>query len=282
MAAPRGSADGLTRHLESWQLRRDGPEIHGTTSRVLPVRTADGMAAILKLDPRADPGEHLVLRRWGGHGAVRLLRADPACGAVLLERLGPAALDALDVADACAVVAELYGRLHVAALPRLPSLTAQVRQWVQRLEALPRSAPVPRRLVEQAIALGRELTAAATEPEVVLHGDLHFGNVLTADRAPWLAIAPRPVNGDPHFEPAPVLLHRWDDLDGHVRDGVRHRFFTLVAAAGIDEDRARAATIVRVVQHAVRALDGGARRRDRDQMCGDRQGGAGLSAAALR
>ena len=32
-------------------------------------------------------GVDVGLRRWDGHGAVRLLRADPARGALLLERL---------------------------------------------------------------------------------------------------------------------------------------------------------------------------------------------------
>ena len=31
--------------------------------------------------------EHLALQRWGGHGAVRLLRADPHRRALLLERV---------------------------------------------------------------------------------------------------------------------------------------------------------------------------------------------------
>ena len=46
---------------------------------------------------------------------------------------------------------------------------------------------------------------------------------------------------------APMLWHRWDELAGNVRDGVRHRFYTLVDAAGLDEDLGRVCTLVRVV-----------------------------------
>lgn len=223
---------------------------------MLPVRTSDGAPAVLKIGfPDAESEhEHLVLRRWSGYGAVRLLRADPRHRCVLLERLRPQRLDTLSDVDACEVVAALQRRLHVAALPQLRSLTSHVEDWADQLQALPRNAPIPRRLVEQAVSLSRDLTAEPAGANVVLHGDLHYENVLAADREPWLAIAPRPLNGDPHYELAPMLWHRWDRLGSRIRDGIRNRLYTLVDAAGLDEDRARDWVIVRVVHEATRAL----------------------------
>ena len=114
----------------------------------------------------------------------------------------------------------------------------------------PAARPIPHRLVEQATVLGREL---ADQPgNTVVHGNLHYENVLAADREPWLAIAPRPMNGDPHYEVAPMLWHRWNELTGNIRDGVRRRFYTLVDAANLDEERARAWVIVLVVRYAIR------------------------------
>jgi streptomycin 6-kinase len=137
-------------------------------------------------------------------------------------------------------------------MPQLPTLTSHIERWTSDLEALPRSAPMPHRLVEQAIVLGREL---AGEPaDSVVHGNLDYASVLAADREPWLVIAPKPINGDPHFELAPMLWSRWDELAGNTRDGVRRRFYTLVDAAGLDEERARAWVVVRVVQEATREL----------------------------
>jgi streptomycin 6-kinase len=253
-------ADAVLAQLEQWQLRPDGPAIHGHGTLVQPVRTAEETAAVLKLGS-ADAGsehEHLVLRRWGGSGAVRLLRADPHRRALLLERLRPQHLDSLSDYEACGVVGELYHRLHVPALPQLRTLTSLVEQWLGEFSALPRNAPIPHRLVEQASALGRDLIADRSGADrVVLHGNLHSGNVLTAGREPWLAIAPRPINGDPHFEIAPMLWHQWDELAGYVRDGVRTRLHTLLDAAGLDEDRARGWAIVRVIHAAVREVDSG-------------------------
>jgi streptomycin 6-kinase len=55
-------------------------------------------------------------------------------------------------------------------MPQLPTLTSYVEQWTSAFGALPRSAPIPRRLVEQAMVLGRELTG---EPATsVVHGNL--------------------------------------------------------------------------------------------------------------
>ena len=156
----------------------------------------------------AEEHEHeaLALQRWDGHGAVRLLRADPHRWALLLERLHPEDLtDVWDV-EACEIVAGLYAHLHVPAPPRLRAQTSYVGRWTERLARLPRSAPVPRRLVEQAVSLGRDLVADPASTGTLIHGDLHYGNVLAADRAPWLAIDPKPTSGDPHYEVAPAAV----------------------------------------------------------------------------
>lgn len=251
-ALPRLMGD----HLSSWALTVDGPLGHGHCSVVAPVRTADSVPAVLKIGyPDAESEhEHLALRRWAGNGAVRLLRADPHRRALLLERLAATDLTEHWDIEACEVVGGLYRRLHVPAMPQLRSLGSCVEQWTAELTALPRSAPIPRRLVEQAATLGREL--APGPPSRVLHGDLHYsnvlaGNVLAAEREPWLAIDPKPINGDPHYELAPMLWNRWDELAGDIRGGVRRRFYTLVEAAEFDEDRARAWVVVRMVHNAM-------------------------------
>ena len=84
-----------------------------------------------------------------------------------------------------------------------------------------------------------------------MHGDLHYANVLAAAREPWLVIDPKPLSGDPHYEPAPLLWNRWDDLGhGDLRQGIRRRFHTIVDVAALDEDRARDWVIVRMIINA--------------------------------
>lgn len=246
--------------VEEWELTYDGPPRHGSCALVVPVRTPAGRPAALKVTLPHDEAqhEHLALRAWHGNGAVELLRADPHRGALLLERLhADEDLNTLDDVEACETVAGFYERLHLPALPQLRRLSSYVGEWTERLAALPSDAPVPRRLVEQAVSLGRSfLTDAGTDTRLI-HGDLHYDNVLAADREPWLVIDPKPMAGDPHYEVAPMLGNRWEEVlaSGGVRDAVRRRFFTIVDTAGLDEDRARDWVVVRQLHNVLWAIE---------------------------
>ena len=227
---------------------------HGFCSLVVPVR-AGTTRAVLKLSFDGDDEsefEALALQLWGGRGTVRLLRADPGRRALLLERLHQRDLASVDDLAACEIVAGLYRHLHLPAPPQLRTVTSYVERWVAALETLPRSAPIPRRLVEQCLHLAGDLVADPASTGVVVHGDLHHHNVLAADRDPWLVIDPKPMSGDPHFEPAPMLWNQWERVTGggDVRDAVRRRFHTLVDTAGLDEERARGWVVVRMVLNA--------------------------------
>jgi streptomycin 6-kinase len=241
--------------LDEWELVPDGAPTHGYCALVLPVRAA-GEPAVLKIGFPDDESEHehLALQHWHGRGAVRLLRADPHRRAMLLERLHPTDLSDLWDLEACEVVAGLYGRIHRRAPAQLRPLAAYVERWSADLARLPRNAPLPRRLVEQALGLSRDLVADPASTGTMIHTDLHYENVLAGDREPWLVIDPKPVSGDPHYELAPMLWNRFDELaagPGSVREGVRRRFHTLVDAAGLDEHRARDWVVVRMVHNAL-------------------------------
>ncbi|KRA29449.1 MULTISPECIES: aminoglycoside phosphotransferase family protein [unclassified Nocardioides] len=244
--------------LDEWELVAGDERWHGTRSLVLPVTTRQGRAAALKIALPDDESEHehIALQRWQGNGAVLLLRADPSRRALLLERLDRD--DLVDVWDleACEIVGSLYGRLHVPPMPQLRDQSSYVARWVGALQRDAATVPVPRRLVDQAIGLARDL---CREPaSAVLHGDLHYENVLCGERdgdPQWLAIDPKPTNGDPHYELEPMLRNRFEEYllpgaVGSVRDGIRRRFHALVDAAGFDESRARDWAVVRSVLNA--------------------------------
>ena len=262
----------LVRELvEEWDLAPEArlPEAwHGYCSLVLPVRTAAGEAAVLKLRWDGDDEgefEHLALQRWAGRGAVRLLRADPHRQALLLERLRSLDLTAVGYHEAAEVVASRYADLHLPALPQLRTVPSYVERWAAGLAALPRDAPIPRRLVEQTLGLARALVADPASAGTLVHGDLHDHNVLAGDRQPWLVIDPKPMSGDPHYEPAPMLWNRWEEVVGRgdVRADVRRRFHTLVDVAGLDETRARDWAVVRMVLNALWTIQDAERQRRR-------------------
>ena len=233
-----------------WGLVMDGSAMTGGTALVLPVRTGTGEPAVLKLGwphPEATY-EHLALRAWAGSGAVRLLRADPRRQVLLLERADPGHdLHQLPIVEACEVIAGLYPKLHGPTVPQLDRLSAHASRWADQLVALRRTQRVPRRFVDQAISLAADF---ASDPETdlgLIHTDLHFANVLAAEREPWLAIDPKPLTGEPAYEVAPVLWNRWDEAvaTGDIRAALLTRMFTLIDGADLDEDRVRAWVVVR-------------------------------------
>lgn len=246
--------------LDEWGLVLDGSPILGRASIVTPVTDAEGVRLMLKVSVQDDDnaGEPEALKAWRGQGAVRLERADPHRGAQLLERLSNTSLTSVDAVEASEIVGRLYARLHLPASPRLPDLNGLVRRWLDELDALGRDVPAPPRFVAQALSAGRRLASERGEKRVV-HGDLHYENVLAARREPWLVIDPKGFAGDPCYELGPMLWNRWLDLGADAGNGVRERFFTIVDAAGYDERRCRDWVVVRaMIGVSWEVLDAGA------------------------
>jgi streptomycin 6-kinase len=157
------------------------------------------------------------------------------------------------------VVAGLYRRLHVPAPPQLYRLSEVAGRWSRELTELPAEAPLPRRYVERAAGLMRDFAADSGTDGLMVHTDLHYDNVLMAEREPWLVIDPKPLSGDPHHEVAPLLWNRWDEvLAAHdPRTALRSRFHTVVDVAGLDEDRARDWVVARMVVDAMWTIHDG-------------------------
>ncbi|MDN3296213.1 aminoglycoside phosphotransferase family protein [Streptomyces ficellus] len=244
------------RFLEEWGLRRAGPVMHGWSALVLPVVAGDGTRAALKLQLRDEEseGEGAALRAWGGSGAVRLLAEDAGTATLLLEWLDEGRhLSAVeDVREATATLAGLMARLVAVPAPagmrRLGDIAARMLDdvpealaWLEREE--------DRRLLRDCAAAVREVVG---EPgDRLLHWDLHFDNVLAADREPWLAIDPKPLAGDPGFELLPALFDRFDP------DDVLWRFDLMTEVLGLDRERARAWTLGRVLQDSLWDVEDG-------------------------
>jgi streptomycin 6-kinase len=200
-----------------WQLTI-GPPYALSINWVAAVTRADGSPAVLKLGV---PDGHLndeaeALRIFDGQGAVRLLDQGPDRGALLLERASPGVpVATLVPADDEAATAALIGaarRLHRTPPPdcALPHLRTDGEAFRAHLARFPGDDPLPRRLVERAGGLFAEL-CASTPGDVVLHGDLHHDNVLSADREPWLAIDPHGAVGDPGYDCGAMLYNPGPD-----------------------------------------------------------------------
>ena len=238
---PRLIAEGM----ERWALTVDGEPRTGYTAIVVPVRRGVQRLVLKVTWPHPEAAhESLALRTWAGEGAVRLVAALPSDGLLLLERLdADADLSEVWVDEACEVIGELLGRLHVPAPPQVVRLGPYLAPHLERME---RRAAVPRRVTQRTRGLARELLADSG-PELLLHTDLHYENVLRRRDGAYVAIDPKPVAGHPGFDVFPVLHNRVDELGtgAAFRWSVRHRVVLVAEAAGIDVDEAQVWSLLR-------------------------------------
>jgi streptomycin 6-kinase len=188
-----------------------------------------------------------VLAHLDGDGAVRLLARDDELGALLLERAVPGTplTDELAAAGgdetATARAAEVLRRLWREpppglALRRVADLASGF-DWYRRTCGT--DGPLPASLVERAAGVFQDLVATSPA-DVLLHGDLHHGNVLRSARG-WLAIDPKGHQGDPAADCATLLANPHDVLRDRrdLRVLLDRRCAILAAALDLDVDRVR-------------------------------------------
>jgi len=226
--------------VERWSLQVGEPFPYAYASLALPARRTDGTDVVLKVcfPDRESEHEAAALARWHGHGAVRLLAYDRDSRALLLERCLPGTpLSELEPGRALDVLAGLLPRLWVEGGEPFRPLADEAAHWVGSLPAAWEHAgrPFERALLDAGLAALRDLAPTQGEP-VLLHQDLHAGNVLRAEREPWLVIDPKPLTGEREFALAPIV--RGAELGDSPRD-VLHRLDRLSGELGLDRERAR-------------------------------------------
>lgn len=195
-------------YLARWRLRPDGAAIHTHGSDLLPVTTADGAPAMLKLArwPEERAGAALM-RWWNGDGAARVLAADE--DALLMERatsVGDLLQDAIGGGDkddhASEVICGVLDRLHAPRSEAPPPL-GPLADW---FGAVRTQAARHGGVLAHCARLADALLAEPQET-VALHGDPHHGNVLDFARGDWRAIDPKDRIGERGFDHAQILCN---------------------------------------------------------------------------
>jgi streptomycin 6-kinase len=234
-----------------WSLQIQ-PPFSLSYNYVAPALRADGLQTVLKLGmPNPELlSEIAALQAYAGHGAVKLLESDPERGVLLEERLEPGLpLSRLENdAQAIAITAALMRQLWQAspAGDAFPSLA----RWTLGLKELRPHfgggyGPFPPALVDKADKLRDELLAGPVEP-VLLHGDLHQANILSA---PWLAIDPKGVLGEPTYEPTPFLYNNLPEniTLGELRTLLKRRIDQFAEELALDRSRLLGWSLVQCV-----------------------------------
>ena len=237
-----------------WHVRAEEPYGDGgAVSWVAPVTLAGGSQAVLKvfLPDLENEQEPEALGHYAGRGAARALRAEP--GAILLERLVPGTplWDVQDDDEACRIAATVLRELwqRPRAGHRFRPLAQDAARWATEIPATCEAAgrPYEPELAALAGRLAGELATAQGE-QVVLHQDLHGGNILRAERRPWLAIDPKPLVGEREFDLASLIRDRRDTI---TEATVRHRLDLLSGELGLDRQRVRGWAIVHALAWGV-------------------------------
>jgi streptomycin 6-kinase len=230
-----------------WDLTLGEPFELCHVSYTMPVDSPFG-PAVLKLQwPHPEcQWEADALIHWNGAGAVKLLAHDRERHALLVERCVPGiTLAECETGDRIAVYLDLLRELSVPAGAPFRSLREEAMEW--RSYLLPRweaaGRPCPEEHIRSALDLLDWLPGSQGE-QVLLHQDLHPGNVLTAGRAPFLAIDPKPLAGEREFALSPII--NAFEL-GHTPEDKRALLDRLCDGLGLDPERARGWAIVQAL-----------------------------------
>lgn len=241
-----GAVEPLTRR---WSLRIDAPFGHDlvSCSWVAPVLRADRTRAVLKLGmPHMEGADEIHgLRFWNGDPTVRLLEADDDLGAMLLERCRPGDMLLSEPEDQQdMVIAKLLKRLWHRPIPtarthRFRNLSVLLQSWSE--ETLAQAAYWPDAgLVREGLRIFEAL-AKPRRTDVLLATDLHAGNVLRAQREPWLVIDPKPFIGDPPYD----LVQHLRNCEERLQTDPIGLVKRIAELAEVDEERLRLWTFAR-------------------------------------
>lgn len=195
-----------------WSITVGEPLDGGTASFTARARTADGAPAVVKIAVPSDDvaAEIRTLRDARGHGYARLLDADPARHAVLLEALGPS-LQQAGLAPEAQIEVLCRTLRQAWRVPRPPGSTVhpKARELATSIVATGErfDRPCPERVVERAVEFA-ERRGAATEPVVVVHGDPHPENALQRPGGGYVLVDPDGFVADPTYDLG-VVLRDW-------------------------------------------------------------------------
>ena len=210
---------------------------------VAPATLADGTEIVLKVGVpnRELRTEIAALRLYDGRGCVRLLDAAADAGILLLERLHPGEmLTIVPDDDEATRLAALAMQTLWRPLPDEHSFPS-VANWAGGLAKLREefgggTGPFDEKLVETAVSLFTDLLASSGEP-VLLHGDLHHYNILSAGDG-WRVIDPKGIAGEPAYEVGALLRNPFTLYDQPDLKHITARRLDILAET-LDMDRER-------------------------------------------
>ena len=233
-----------------WSLELGEPFPSSPIAAVVRATSPEHGDVVLKIAQRDFEEEHQAdgLRFWDGDGAVRLhdVIVDDDSIAMLLERCVPGdELRSRPEPEQDGIVATMLRRLWRPAGAPFRPLAEMCNAWADEHEAKVAAdgSALDEGLRRDGIELFRTLPASA-DREVLLCTDLHAGNIVSAQRAPWLVIDPKPFVGDPTYDALQHMLNCQERLTAAPIDLVAR----MADLLDLDRERLRLWLFARCVQ----------------------------------
>lgn len=215
---------------KNWSLRVKNHFPNLSYNFVADCVCADENEAVLKIGlPEENPeifDEAEFLKTAKGKGAVEILNLDEKRGAMLLEKLKPGKhlkeifFDEKPKAIEAAidVMRKLWRK------PPVNHSFRRLENWFAGLDRAERTR-FPREYAEKARETFRRLHSSSDA--LLLHGDLHHENILSAQRESFLAIDPKGIVGDSGYEIAVFLNNHalWlssDETEENVNEKLKN------------------------------------------------------------
>lgn len=224
----------------------------------------DGTPAVIKREPARSQDDEFpsgidALIHYAGRGMVRVLDIAREDRVILMELVTPGAtLWEAPISQALEAIAAVMAKLRKAPPDpsAFPSVAANQRAWANHRLLYGSAGPIDADLFDIGERLFVELCQTSAEP-VVLHRDLHYGNVLSSDREGWLAIDPKGESGEPCYEVGPAFRNRVDELYGSTDPvrAMRHLVETVAELTGFDRERIRLWALSQAVLSEVWSAD---------------------------
>ncbi len=219
--------------LTRWNLQADGAPIQTHSSRLLPV-LCDGRPLMLKLALVEEERRGADLMQWwNGNGAAKVvahhneaLLMERACGAKNLLHMAKHSQDD----EASQIICRVVTQLHI----HREETTPPLETLHQRFNAL-RQAASHGSLMSLCCSVAETLLSSPQD-EMVLHGDIHHGNILDFGERGWLAVDPKGLFGESGYDYANLFCN--PELSTCTqRERFLRQLIVVTQAANLDRQR---------------------------------------------
>ncbi|MBD3273474.1 phosphotransferase [Candidatus Dependentiae bacterium] len=197
-----------------------------------------------------------ALNAFSGSDCVGIISYDIELGALLLQKMIPGTslkkLFPNQDEKATKIICDIIKNLHSISISNLENFP-NIFDW---LKILDKNLNLPKKYLIRAREL-KDYFFSKTLRQVLLHGDLHYDNILWDEHEGWVAIDPKGVLGNPIIEVASAIYNPIPELlkQNNVKDIILNRINLISNSLNLSCEEIIRATYLKVVLSTCWAVD---------------------------